>query len=156
MSFNCTLPDGSVSRDSIDAFFLLSFGMIVFFLQAGFAMLEAGCVSSKNVTVRCCGVKDCHRRETGGRQSRGRRPKLQGTSVNPFARRSSPQCRLLLTVLSRAPLFIPLCQWPSFLLLRIDDKGDKGLDPVVSHIVCMELTTDGCARSGTKHCFPPT
>ena len=52
MSFNCTLPDGSVSRDSIDAFFLLSFGMIVFFLQAGFAMLEAGCVSSLNVTVR--------------------------------------------------------------------------------------------------------
>jgi ammonia channel protein AmtB len=50
-SFNCTLADGSVSRESVDSFFLLSFGMIVFFLQAGFAMLEAGCVSSRNVTV---------------------------------------------------------------------------------------------------------
>lgn len=35
---------------SIDQFFLLVAGMIVFFMQAGFGMLEAGCVSTKNVT----------------------------------------------------------------------------------------------------------
>lgn len=44
------MPDCTGIRESVDAFMLISFGSAVFFLQAGFGMLEAGTVSSKNVS----------------------------------------------------------------------------------------------------------
>ena len=44
---------------SLDAFFLLAMGMLVFFMQAGFAMLEAGVVSAANVTNILVSVGVC-------------------------------------------------------------------------------------------------
>lgn len=35
---------------AVDDFFLVTMGLIVFFMQAGFGLLEAGCVRAKNVT----------------------------------------------------------------------------------------------------------
>jgi len=40
---------GFISAGDVDTMWVLICGILVFFMQAGFSMLEAGCVSSKNV-----------------------------------------------------------------------------------------------------------
>ncbi|VDI12626.1 ammonium transporter, Amt family [Mytilus galloprovincialis] len=50
MSSNTTAEEISSLSFSLDQFFLIIMGMVVYFMQCGFAFLEAGAVRSKNVT----------------------------------------------------------------------------------------------------------
>ena len=46
-----TIPQKSIG-DSMNAYYLLYAGALVFLMQAGFAMLCAGCLRAKNIKVR--------------------------------------------------------------------------------------------------------
>lgn len=44
------LTEAAAPKDQLDVFYILWAGSLVFFMQAGFSMLESGCVGAKNVT----------------------------------------------------------------------------------------------------------